>query len=601
MFVLGFSIVVSMRVGAKLGEGDGAGARRAWVAMNFAGGVLIVCIATLVGSLHSVWGYAFTTDPGVLSLVAMWLPLLCILCAPDTIQGIACGVLRGAGRPGVAAASNLLSYVAIGMPLGYALCIPADYGLPGLWIGMGIGFFASSVFLSVTVGRMDWDAAAKTAVKRATSGGGTVDSSRTLVGGVDSTRTLVGGADSTRTLMGGADTTGVFVIEEPDGEVVAPQTPSKAADGAPSTSAPLLLRVIEVAGTPAEMGRSHGEQLAPLIRAFVTSRLAVTTTQLASVGVSPESYLASAAASLDTLQSWDPDGYMEHCAIAQAAGVDPVKLLAAGNMTDLRDVVTLNPRPDGEGCTTVAVMGRPGAAGEDARCIAGQTWDLIPQDLPFIVAVSRRPSHGPPSTWCVTAAGCPGVVGGSSAGLSWGTNNLKVHGVAAAGVPYLCILGRVGACRTRAEAAAVISAAPACAAHVFWLADRSGAEAWETTPDAARVRRMELGVLAQSNHCLFGENAQREALPPSSSSLARLAMATAAGKHAATLPEGGAVVSALRSLFSDRAGGVDGVNRWPEDCGGVTSTNACVVVEPGLRVHACRGPADRGVWVTHQF
>ncbi len=157
-------------------------------------------------------------------------------------------------------------------------------------------------------------------------------------------------------------------------------------------------------------------------------------------------------------------------------------------------------------------------------------------------------------------------------------------------------------CRTRAEASAAIAAAPRAAAHTYWLADSDGAEVLECTSHSA-VRRACGGVdgedvLVQTNHCLVPSHAADGEERPSKSSLARLAR----GRAALAAPRGPRVIASdVVRLFADRSDGAASVCRWPEDGTG-TTTNACVLVEPAARrVHACRGSADRGAWITHTF
>ncbi|MDP6157467.1 MAG: hypothetical protein QF534_01335 [Phycisphaerales bacterium] len=60
-------------------------------------------------------------------------------------------------------------------------------------------------------------------------------------------------------------------------------------------------------------------------------------------------------------------------------------------------------------------------------------------------------------------------------------------------------------------------------------------------------------------------------------------------------------VAAIRRLMADRDGGITAINRYPED-GEFTATNACMIGVPAtLHLEACRGPADRGVWVRLPF
>jgi isopenicillin-N N-acyltransferase-like protein len=350
----------------------------------------------------------------------------------------------------------------------------------------------------------------------------------------------------------------------------------------------LVLPVIEVSGTPRAMGRAHGETVRDLVRGFMADRV-----RAGSVFVRQRrrdgDFLATAAACLDLLRTWDPAGWDEHHGVAEGAGVDAVELYAACNLTDIRDAACFRPlaaSAESEGCTTALV---PAARSATGAPLAAQTWDLNPPDLAFVIAVRRRPLDGP-ATVSVTCAGCPNLMGLNAHGLAFGTTNLKVHGVRP-GIPYLSILHRLSRCADRAEAAGVLAATPRAAAHSYWLADPAGIEDWECTADAA-VPRGGTAPLCRTNHCLEAAHAAREDEPPTASSAARLAHARAA----LAAPRLG--VADLRALFADRSHGVDSINRYVEDGTG-TSTNACLIAEPReRRIHACRGPADRGAWVT---
>lgn len=350
----------------------------------------------------------------------------------------------------------------------------------------------------------------------------------------------------------------------------------------------LSLPLIEVAGTPRAMGRAHGESVRELVRGFMTDRV-----RAGSVFVRQRrrdgDLLATAAACLAILRDWDIDGWAEHHGVAEGAGVDPVELYAAANLTDIRDAACFRPlaiSADSEGCTTALV---PAAQSATGAPLAAQTWDLNPPDLAFVIAIRRRPESGP-ATVSVTCAGCPNLMGVSSAGLAFGTTNLKVHGVRP-GVPYLSVLHRLSRCASRAEAATLLRSVPLAAAHSYWLADADGLEDWECSVDA-RLPRTGDAPLCRTNHCLDAGLAGREDEPPTSSSLARLAHA----RQALSAPSLG--VADLRALFADRSHGLDSINRYVEDGTG-TSTNACMIAEPReRRIHACRGPSDRGAWVT---
>lgn len=163
----------------------------------------------------------------------------------------------------------------------------------------------------------------------------------------------------------------------------------------------LELAVVRVSGTPEELGRGYGSDARDAIRAFVRSRLAVARSFMHARMLDPDAYMRAGAASLAALRAFDAAGYDEHAATAAAAGVDQVELYAAGvwrgvavvrasarrrrrlcmhagNYTDLRDVATLRPTVDAEGCTAVAV---PPCRSATGGTLAGQTWDLNPEDM----------------------------------------------------------------------------------------------------------------------------------------------------------------------------------------------------------------------------
>ena len=354
----------------------------------------------------------------------------------------------------------------------------------------------------------------------------------------------------------------------------------------------LDLRQITITGTPAEMGRSQGEQLREPIRAFVAQRLDAARAYLAERGVAdPDAFLALGRKCLAALKAWDADGWIEHVATAEAAGLDPAALYTAGNMTDVRDILLLPAgTPDSEGCS--AVLLPPGLTAS-REIVAAQTWDLNPGDLEFVVAVHRRPTAGH-ATWSVTCAGCPSLIGMNDVGVAVGTTNIKTRG-SRVGIPYLSILHRAIRCSNVREAGTVIEKAHRAAAHTYWAADRAHASQWECTAHSAVRRDLHDVPIVQTNHCQVPAHQPLEGEPPSASSRARLVRLGALVAH------GRQDVDSIRRAFADRADGVDSISRYAEDAQG-TSTNACLVAIPARReLHACRGAADRGRWVKLGF
>jgi len=366
----------------------------------------------------------------------------------------------------------------------------------------------------------------------------------------------------------------------------------------------LELRTITVSGSRTAMGQAYGQACAGAVQAFVAQRARAANIYLRERGLrNPQLISELARQCLEALHLWDQPSWAEHQATAQGAGVDAVALYAAANYTDIRDILAYPAQPsaaaaggaapagantpDAEGCTAMLFPGQ-GAQ----PLIAAQTWDLNPSDLEYVVALHRIPDQGP-STWSITCAGCPSLIGMNERGLSIGTTNIKIR-PSRVGIPYLSLIHAALGCEHRAQASERITSAPRAAAHTYWLADAQGAEDLECSATTV-TRRSAVQGLARTNHCLDGAHAQSEGEVPSSSSRTRLARAVAA--VAGPQPS----IPALKALLADRSDGIDSINRYAEDGQG-TSTNACVISVPARReLQVCRGSSDRGRWLTLDF
>jgi isopenicillin-N N-acyltransferase-like protein len=354
----------------------------------------------------------------------------------------------------------------------------------------------------------------------------------------------------------------------------------------------LDLPQIHIAGTPAEMGRQQGEALRERIHAFVDQRRSAARGYLAERGHrDAEALVGIGRRCLGLLKAWDAPGWLEHCATAEAAGIDAAELYTYGNYTDVRDVLALPAMTaDAEGCSATLL---PPSRTACRQVIAAQTWDLNPTDIDYVVAVHRAPANGH-RTWSVTCAGCPSLIGMNDAGLAVGTTNIKTRG-SRPGIPYLSLLHRMIRCTTLGEAATVLEKAHRAAAHTYWVADRQGAALWECTATTAVRQDLHDVPVVQTNHCQIADHQRSEGEPATPSSRKRLA------RLGQLMSQGSQDVESIKRAFADRSDGVDSINRFGEDQQG-TATNACIVAIPARReLHACRGSADRGQWLRLGF
>ena len=364
----------------------------------------------------------------------------------------------------------------------------------------------------------------------------------------------------------------------------------------------LTLPRFTVRGTPEELGTAYGSEFRDLIRRFIPMRFEALLGHFAEAGAGDlDGVRRVGRESYPFFLRFDPEGAAEHEATARGAGVDPVDLFTAGNMTDLRDATILRgPAPsrrqgsglpaDAEGCSAVLI---PGSHTDTGHQIVGQTWDLNPEDVEYIVALHRVPDTGP-ATWTVTVAGCPTLVGMNQHGLAVGTTNIKTWG-SRPGVGYLNVLHKAVRCSSAEEAVAVVHGASRAGAHTYWLADGARAIELETSPDAVVVREATDAPVIRTNHCLAPAITRAEWQTPSSSSLTRLK------RLQGLLAPPGQSVDGLRAALGSRQDGADSVSRHATDGEG-TATNAVIIAVPAERgLYACRGPAELGDWVQLSF
>lgn len=369
----------------------------------------------------------------------------------------------------------------------------------------------------------------------------------------------------------------------------------------------IKLKCLTVSGGPSQLGEEQGEEFRDAIYEFLSMRFDSVSGYFADRGITKTAdgndpfyaLLMAAAKSEEMFRKWDPDGYLEHRGIADGAGLDSVELYAATNMTDMRDAVILSAKQgpplsklasDSEGCTSLMV---PTAHTDMDGPLVGQTWDLNPPDVEYVVAIHRKPTNGL-QTWSVTCTGCLSLVGINENGVSVGTTNIKTYG-SRAGVGYLSLLHRLLRSDTAKDAEAIGTKAPIAGAHTYWIADEERQCELESSPNGVFVRYAEHVPVFRTNHCLAPEHQSVQGELPSPSSHKRL---TRVGE---LLDEPDVNILRLRKLFADRKDGVDSINRYEEDDQG-TATNAVFISSPAQRTAwACRGPADRGEWVELTF
>jgi MATE family multidrug resistance protein len=147
MVPLGVASAGAVRVGQAVGRRDGAGAvRSGWTALLF-GTLFMLCAAVVFLLAPRRLIGAFTLDAGVIEAGVSLLLVGALFQLFDGVQGVATGVLRGVGDTRTPMLWNLAAHWFIGLPVGYALCFVAGYGVIGLWWGLSLGLVICAVAL----------------------------------------------------------------------------------------------------------------------------------------------------------------------------------------------------------------------------------------------------------------------------------------------------------------------------------------------------------------------------------------------------------------------------------------------------------------------
>jgi predicted choloylglycine hydrolase len=251
---------------------------------------------------------------------------------------------------------------------------------------------------------------------------------------------------------------------------------------------PFPLPVIEMAGTPGEMGAAHGKELGPTIRDLHDKYLKA---YFSSEG---QRFLAMTAAAAFE-QRVSPEHLEEIRSLARASGVDGRQMLLAHCFLDLSPMTA---------CSTVTL---PASMSPDGVARFGRNLDFPSFDVADKLSMVQV--YRPTGRYAFMAVGWPGL-----AGVLSGMNE---HGLALANMevtrgrrlptamPYVLLYRTVlERCRTTEEAIELLSTTPRQSANNLMVMDATGSRAVvEITPEKVHVRR------AAADQPLISTNHQR--------------------------------------------------------------------------------------------
>lgn len=247
------------------------------------------------------------------------------------------------------------------------------------------------------------------------------------------------------------------------------------------------LKVVEVAGSPYEMGFQYGAACPEIRKTVETNR---------------EVYEASVG--VNGLSDKYIDMYLPSAEAYAPEIVEEMKGMAAGAIIDFRDIflnnimydisVTLN-----AGCTSFAASG---GTIDSGGVITGQNFDVPAMVEEIVVLLKMKPVQGP-EIMAIAPAGCIGLIGLNSAGISLNLNLIRNKDSLSpgGGVPAHVILRKILSSETIGQAISIIASAERRAAKNYLLASDQGDVAdVEVTVNDLDVHYPEGGILTHANH-----------------------------------------------------------------------------------------------------
>jgi MATE family multidrug resistance protein len=154
MNAVGLGAAASIRVGAAMGRGATAEARRAGFAAIAAGGLLSGSCGLLVLALHGPLADAMIGDPVAAAIARQTLLMAGVLVAFDTMMGTAMGALRGLSDVWMPLWMQSAAFWFVSVPLALFLGLHLGFGAAGLYWGLGAGILTSFALLAPRFARV---------------------------------------------------------------------------------------------------------------------------------------------------------------------------------------------------------------------------------------------------------------------------------------------------------------------------------------------------------------------------------------------------------------------------------------------------------------
>src|SRR5262245_18889518 len=177
--------------------------------------------------------------------------------------------------------------------------------------------------------------------------------------------------------------------------------------------------VLDLAGTPSQIGAAHGESQRQRIREYVDLFLGWLVKN-ATVAVTEEELWAHWSPQVAFNQREAPALVEEMQGIARGAGVPFERIFLLNSLLDLNSFRYLEMAENFAGCSTFAVVSEPGSG----KTLIGQTYDMPELHQPYVTLLRLKPAQGPRQL-LFTFCGIVGCAGQNEHGIAVNLNYLS--------------------------------------------------------------------------------------------------------------------------------------------------------------------------------
>ncbi len=264
------------------------------------------------------------------------------------------------------------------------------------------------------------------------------------------------------------------------------------------------IRVLDLAGSPEEMGHTHGNAYGEQIRQYTQERVELASSALWTGGsLSRSDVLDIATSMLPAHESFSAPLHHEMMAMANAAGISPAEAIIVGGFTDFIDTVraeiggSIPASVQEDDCTAVIIPDHRA----DGSGFLAQTWDMHASATKHVILLRIKPNDAPASV-IFTTGGALAQLGMNEAGVCVGINNLTATD-GCRGVTWPTVVREALNQETAAAAQDVIMNADLAGGHNFHLFDATGdGYSIEAMPTIRPTETLGQDAIVRTNHTL---------------------------------------------------------------------------------------------------